>query len=52
MKKTRRIDHISKKMKFIGTLTGEQRNRLTEIADKCPVHQSLTKGVIIETEEI
>ena len=34
-----------------GDLTEEQRNRMMEIADKCPVHRMLTAGaVVISTE--
>jgi len=46
------IEVITKKLKFIGNLTQEQRNRLTEIAAKCPVHKTLTEKVVVQTEEI
>ena len=29
-------------------LTAEQRERILEVADKCPVHQSLVHGTVIE----
>jgi len=47
-----KIDHISKKLRFIGNLTEEQNTRLKEIAAKCPVHQTLLKQVIIDTSLI
>lgn len=34
-----------------GELDAEQRQRLLEIADKCPVHRTLTGEVQIETKE-
>ncbi|MCH5598907.1 bifunctional alpha/beta hydrolase/OsmC family protein [Niabella ginsengisoli] len=52
VEKPGQIDHLSKKLKFIGDLTDEQRTRLTEVASKCPVHKTLTSKVIIETEQI
>jgi len=32
-----------------GDLTAEQRERLVEIADKCPIHRTLTSRTIVET---
>jgi len=42
------LDHISKKLKFVGDLTEEQKIRLKEIASKCPVHKTLLSEVVIE----
>ena len=36
-----RIDRISREIELRGALTDEQRRRLLEIADKCPVHRTL-----------
>ncbi len=44
------MDHISKKLRFIGDLSPEQKQRLSEIASKCPVHKTLSQGVIFDTE--
>ena len=44
------LDHISKRLKFIGNLDNEQQQRLKEIASRCPVHRTLLNEVIIETE--
>ncbi|MFT4668224.1 MAG: putative OsmC-like protein, partial [Gammaproteobacteria bacterium] len=43
------LDHISKKLKFVGELTGEQQQRLKEIASRCPVHRTLIREIEIET---
>ena len=45
-----RFDHLKKKLKFIGNLDEKQRQRLKEIAAKCPVHKTLQSKIIIETE--
>lgn len=45
------IDHISKKIIFIGNLDEKQRKRLLQIASKCPVHRTLQNEVVIETVE-
>lgn len=34
-----------------GELSDEQRSKLVEIAEKCPVHRTLRRGAAIETEE-
>ena len=46
------LDHISKKIKLIGNLTEEQRNKLIEIASKCPVHKTVASKVYFETQLI
>lgn len=40
---------ISRKLSFSGPLSEEQRNRLLEIANKCPIHRLLESKVRIET---
>ena len=45
------IDHIDREISFEGDLTPEQRQRLLEIADKCPVHHTLKSEVDIRTVE-
>jgi putative redox protein len=42
---------ISRQVVLEGPLDAEQRTRLLEIADKCPVHRTLTGEVRIETKE-
>ena len=43
------LDRIERIISFDGTLTDAQRTRLLEIADKCPVHRTLTSEVDIRT---
>ncbi|HKG08303.1 MAG TPA: OsmC family protein [Pedobacter sp.] len=40
---------ISRKIELIGNLDEEQRNRLMQIADKCPIHKMLSNPVSILT---
>ena len=44
-----RIDRIEREISFTGDVDGERRARLLEIADKCPVHRTLTSEVDIVT---
>lgn len=41
---------ISREISFRGNLTTEQKTRLAEIADKCPIHKLLQSSVTIETK--
>lgn len=43
------IDHIEREITLTGDLDVSQRARLLEIADKCPVHRTLTSEVSIES---
>jgi putative redox protein len=43
------LDHISKKLKFVGDLDAAQKQRLKEIASKCPVHKTIASEVVFET---
>ncbi len=52
MEKPTRIDFITKKLKFVGNLTDEQKQRLKEIAAKCPVHKTLEGNVVFESEVV
>ncbi|MDB4777855.1 bifunctional alpha/beta hydrolase/OsmC family protein [bacterium] len=45
-----KIDRIEKEIIVGGDLTPEQVNRLGEIADRCPVHRTLTNEKLIETK--
>lgn len=47
-----KIDRIERDVQFDGDLTPEQRSRLLEIANKCPVHRTLTSEIDIRTREI
>jgi putative redox protein len=46
------VDHIDRAISFEGKLDGDIRARLLEIADKCPVHRTLTSEIKIRTKEI
>jgi putative redox protein len=43
------IDRIELSLEFIGPLDETQRTRLLEIANKCPVHHTLTSQIDIRT---
>ncbi|MPZ40220.1 MAG: alpha/beta fold hydrolase [Rhizobiales bacterium] len=46
-----KLDRIERVLTLTGDLSDEQRARLLEIADKCPVHRTLTSEVNIRTVE-
>jgi putative redox protein len=48
---TGRLDHIERELQFDGELTGEQRARLLDIAERCPVHRTLHSEVLVSTAE-
>jgi putative redox protein len=43
------LDLIKTEILLVGELSDEQRQRLLEIANKCPVHRTLTSEIRIET---
>ena len=47
--KTGKLDEIHRILDFEGDLDEEQRERLLEIADRCPVHRTLTHEVKIRS---
>ena len=44
-----RLDRIDREIALEGPLDDEQRRRLMEIADRCPVHRTLTSEISIRT---
>ena len=44
-----KIDRIEREIQLTGSLTAEQRSKLMEIVDKCPVHRTLTSEINIRT---
>jgi putative redox protein len=44
------VDQLEMELSFIGDLTEEQRNRLFEIANHCPIHRMLTSQVQIHSQ--
>lgn len=48
--KAGRLDKIEREIVLAGPLSAEQRSRLLEIADRCPVHRTLTSEIWIESK--
>jgi putative redox protein len=48
--KSGKLDQIQRELEIYGNLDEQQRQRLKEIADRCPVHRTLTSKIVIETE--
>ena len=46
------LDRIERDIHFAGPLTEEQRSKLIEIANKCPVHRTLTSEIDIKTRAV
>jgi putative redox protein len=45
------LDRITREFVLVGDLTDEQRDRLAEIARRCPVHRTLSQPIeIVDTE--
>lgn len=43
------MEFIDREIELTGNLTQEQRDRILQIADKCPVHKTLTHGLIVNS---
>ncbi|MBF8269090.1 MAG: OsmC-like protein [Gammaproteobacteria bacterium] len=44
-----KIDEITREITLEGELTDEQRQKLLEIANRCPVHRTLTSEIKVRT---
>ncbi len=44
------VEIFSREIKFTGNLTPEEKERLLEIADKCPIHKALAGTIQIKTQ--
>ncbi len=44
-----KVDHFDRTIRLTGDLSDEQRARLLEIADKCPVHKTLERSSTVRT---
>ena len=44
-----KLDRIERDIELVGALDDDQRARLMEIADRCPVHRTLTSDIDIKT---
>jgi putative redox protein len=49
---TKEATKILRRIDFVGDLTAEEKKRLFEIADKCPIHHLLQSQVTIVTEQL
>jgi putative redox protein len=43
------LDHIQRDVQLTGSLSEEQRARLLDIANKCPVHRTLASEIHVQT---
>jgi uncharacterized OsmC-like protein len=43
------LDRIEREIAVAGDLTEEQRTKILEIANKCPVHRTLTSEINVRT---
>jgi uncharacterized OsmC-like protein len=46
------LDRIERDVHLGGSLTNEQRSKLLEIANKCPVHRTLMSEIVITTRAV
>jgi uncharacterized OsmC-like protein len=46
------VDHLDREISLDGDLSADQRAKLMEIADKCPVHRTLTSEINIRTVQL
>ena len=44
-----KVDRIEREIELVGDLSEEQRKRLLEIADRCPVHRTLHSEILVQT---
>lgn len=44
-----KIDEIVREITLEGDLTGEQREKLLDIANRCPVHRTLTSEIVVRS---
>jgi putative redox protein len=43
------LDHVDREIQLAGALSAEQRTKLLEIAEKCPVHRTLASEIALRT---
>ncbi|CAM5408665.1 osmotically inducible protein C [Streptomyces spiroverticillatus] len=46
------VSQITREIRLDGALDADQHRRLMEIAEKCPVHRTLTAGALISTTPV
>ena len=47
---TGKIDRIQTQISIDGDLSEEERKKIFDIAERCPVHRTITSEIIIEAE--
>ncbi len=47
--KEEKVDYIERKIRLLGTLSEDQKSRLIEIAERCPVHRTLNSKIVVRT---
>ena len=52
MDKDTMLDRIVTEVKLDGTLSAEQRARLLDIGQRCPVHRTLTAGIQVTAAQV
>ena len=50
IERTNDVEKFKRSIKLVGQIDAEQRERLFEIAEKCPVHKALAGKIEIETQ--
>ena len=50
IERTNDVEILSRDIQLIGELDNEQKERLMEIADKCPIHKALAGQIQIKTQ--
>jgi len=43
------ISRVERRIHMVGPLSDDQRKRLLEVADRCPVKQTLARGIRVDT---
>ena len=46
-----RLDRVELAIRFVGDLSDEQRRKLMDVAEHCPLHRTLTAGLEIQGRE-
>ena len=46
------MPRVARRIELDGPLSDEQKERLHQIADRCPVKQTLQRGILVETVEL
>ncbi|MBU3556287.1 OsmC family protein [Polynucleobacter sp. Ross1-W9] len=50
IERTNDVETFSREIQLLGNLSAEEKDRLLEIADKCPIHKALAGQIQIKTQ--